>query len=51
MQLHPEDVDAVVESVTTHVEEGAGMKTTLFLGQGEEEEVEEDVEELVEVGA
>ena len=51
IQLHPEDVDAVVESVTAHAEKGAGTKTTLYVGQEEEEEVEEEVEEVVEVGA
>ena len=50
IQLHPEDVDAVVESVTAHTEKGAGTKTTLYVGQEEEEEVEEEVEEVVEVG-
>ena len=49
IQLHPEDVDAVVESVTAHAEKGAGTKTTLYVGQEEEEEVEEEVEEVVEV--
>ena len=39
IQLHPEDVDAVLESVTAHAEKGAGTKTTLYVGQ-EEEEVE-----------
>ena len=51
IQLHPEDVDAVVESVTAHAEKGARTKTTLYVGQEEEEEVEEEVEEVVEVGA
>ena len=41
IQLHPEDVDAVFESVTAHAEKGAGTKTTLYLGQEEVEEVEE----------
>ena len=50
IQLHPDDVDAVVESVTAHAEKGAGTKTTLYVGQEEEEEVEEEVEEVVEVG-
>ena len=45
IQLHPEDVDAVLESVTAHAEKGAGTKTTLYVGQEEEEEVEE-VEEV-----
>ena len=44
IRLHPEDVDAVVESVTAHAEKGAGTKTTLYVGQEEEEEVEEVVE-------
>ena len=30
IQLHPDDVDAVVESVTAHAEKGAGTKTTLY---------------------
>ena len=51
IQLHPEDVDAVLESVTAHAEKGAGTKTTLYVGQEEEEEVEEEVEEVEEVGA
>ena len=51
IQLHPEDVDAVVESVTAHAEKGAGTKTTLYVGQEEEEEEEGEVEEVVEVGA
>ena len=51
IQLHPEDVDAVLESVTAHAEKGAGTKTTLYVGQEEEEEEEEDVEEVEEVGA
>ena len=41
IQLHPEDVDAVVESVTAHAEKGAGTTTTLYVGQEEVEEVEE----------
>ena len=44
IQLHPEDVDAVVESVTSHAEKGAGTKTTLYVGQEEEEEEVEEVE-------
>ena len=51
IQLHPEDVDAVLESVTAHAEKGAGTKTTLYVGQEEEEEVEGEAEEVVEVGA
>ena len=31
IQLHTEDVDAVVESVTAHAEKGAGTKTTLYI--------------------
>ena len=50
IQLHPEDVDAVSESVTAHVEKGAGTKKTLHVGHEEEEEVEGEVEEVVEVG-
>ena len=45
IQLHTEDVDAVVESVTAHAEEGAGTKTTLYVGQEEEEEEVEEEEE------
>ena len=45
IQLHPEDVDAVVESVTAHAEKGAGTKTTLYVGQEEEEEEVEEEEE------
>ena len=51
IQLHPEDVDAVWESVTAHAEKGAGTKTALYVGQEEAEEVEEEVEEVKEVGA
>ena len=52
IQLHPEDVDAVVESVTAHAEKGAGTKTTLYVGQEEEEEeVEEEEEDAGGVGA
>ena len=51
IQLHPEDVDAVLESVTAHAEKGAGTKSTLYVGQEEAEEVEEEVEEVQEVGA
>ena len=51
IELHPEDVDAVLESVTAHAEKGAGTKTTLYVAQEEEEEVEEEVEEVEEVGA
>ena len=50
IQLHSDDVDAVVESVTARAEKGAGTKTTLYVGQEEEEEVEEEVEEVEEVG-
>ena len=46
IQLHTEDVDAVVQSVTAHAEKGAGTKTTLYVGQEEkEEEVEEEEED------
>ena len=46
IQLHTEDVDAVVESVTAHAEKSAGTKTTLYVGQEEEEqEVEEEEED------
>ena len=51
IQLHPQDVDVVLESVTAHAEKGAGTKTTLYVGQEEAEEVEEEVEEVEEVGA
>ena len=51
VRLHPEDVDAVLESVTAHAEKGAETKTTLYVGQEEEEEVEGEVEEAEEVGA
>ena len=51
IRLHPEDVDAVLESVTAHAEKGAGTKSTLYVGQEEEEEVEEEVEEVEEVGS
>ena len=50
IQLHSEDVDAVVESITAHAEEGAGTKTTRYVGREEEEDVEEEVEEVEEVG-
>ena len=50
IQLHPDAVDAVVESVTAHAEKGAGTKTTLFVGHEEDEEVEEEVEEVEEMG-
>ena len=50
IQLHSDDVDGVVESVTTHAEKGAGTKTSLYVGPEEEEEVEEEVEEVEEVG-
>ena len=52
IQLHPEDVDALVESVTAHAEKGAGTETTLYVGQEEEEEeVEEEEEDAGGVGA
>ena len=38
-----------MESVTTHAEKGAGTKTTLCVGQEEEEDVEEEVEGVEEV--
>ena len=50
IQLHPEDVDAVVESVTAHAEKGAGTKTTLYVSMGQEEEEEEVEEEEEDVG-
>ena len=43
IQLHPVDDDAVLESVTAHAEKGAGTKTTLYVGEEEEQEVEEEV--------
>ena len=51
IQLHPEDVDAVLEFVTAHAEKGAGKKTTLYVVHEEAEEVEEEVEEVQEEGA
>ena len=51
IQLHLDDVDAVFESVTPHAEKGVGTKTTLYVCQEEEEEVEGGVEEVLEVGA
>ena len=50
IQLHAEDVDAVVESVTAHAEKGAGTKTTLYVAQEEEEDVVEEADEVEEVG-
>ena len=50
IQLHSEDVEAVVESVTAHAEKGAWTKTTLYVGHEEEEDVEEEAEEVEEVG-
>ena len=41
----------MLESVTAHAEKGAGTKTTLYGGQEEEVEVEEEVDEVVDVGA
>ena len=38
------------ESVTAHAEKGAGTKTTLYVGQEEEEDVEEEAEEVEAVG-
>ena len=49
IQLHPKDVDAVLEFVTAQAEKGAGTKTTLYVGQEEAEEVEGEVEEVEEV--
>ena len=49
IQLHPEDVEAVVESVTAHAM-GGGTTTTLYVGREEEEDVEEEAEETEEVG-
>ena len=50
IQLHLQDVEAMVESVTAHAEKGAGTKTTLYVGHEEEEDVEEEVVEVGEVG-
>ena len=44
MQLHLEDMEAGVESVTAHADKGAVTKTTLYVGHEEEEEVEEEGE-------
>ena len=38
----------MLESATAHAAKGAGMKTTLYVGKEEAEEVEEEVEEVVE---
>ena len=43
IQFHPEDVHAVMESVTAHAEKGAVTKTTLYVVHEEEEEVEEEL--------
>ena len=51
IELHPEEMDAVLESVTAHAEKGAGTKMTLYVGEEEEQEVEEEAEEVEEVGA
>ena len=46
IQLHTEDVEAVVESVAAHGEKGAGTKTPLYLEEEEEDnEGDEDGEE------
>ena len=50
IQVHAEDVDAVVESVTVHAEKGAGTKTILNVGQEEEAYVEKEAGEVQEVG-
>ena len=50
IQLPAEDVEAVVESVTAHAEKGAGTKATLYVGQEEAEDVEEEAEEVEQVG-
>ena len=50
MQLHPDDLEVVVEDVTAHVERGAGTKTTLNVGHEEEEEEEVGEEREEEVG-
>ena len=34
IQLHSQDVEAVVQSITAHAEKGAGMKTTRLGGRG-----------------
>ena len=52
IQLHREDVDGVLESVTAHAEKGAGTKQPFMsMDQEEEEEVEGELEEVVQVGA
>ena len=38
IQLHPKDVEALLESVTAHTEKGAGTKTILCVGLEEKEE-------------
>ena len=40
----------VVESITAHAEKGAGTKTTLYVGQEEEDDVEKEAEDVGEVG-
>ena len=50
IQLYLEDVEEVVEAVTAHAKKGAGAKTTCYVGQEEEENVEEEAEEVEEVG-
>ena len=49
IHVHPENKEAVVESVTAHAETGAGTKTTLYVGW-DEEDVEEEGEEVEVVG-
>ena len=45
IHFHPENKEAVVESVTAHAETGAGTKMTLYVGR-DEEDVEEEGEEV-----
>ena len=51
IQLHPEDVDVVMKTVTAHAEKGAATKTTLYGGREEAEEVEQGVDEVEELRA
>ena len=43
-------MEAVVESVTAHAEKAAGTKTTPYVGHAEEDDVEEQAEEVEELG-
>ena len=42
IQLHPDNVEVVAESVTFHTEHGAGTKKNLHVGQKEEEDKGEE---------